>query len=373
MKQQNALGINRIRLVGVTDRRRSDPLAPGPSSSLAPEDSTGDVDAAADGFDELIFEDESYCNSDGYTAADVVDEVDEDSPLENDVRGKRKVTGLPPKKSHWTPEELTELAAAMWMAKDDFDSMKGKQGAQFWKKLRRVMRIANPTWRRPSKAMSKQWPRLKQRMDEIFAEENTTRIEPQPRPEWFQYVDNWWNANMAPNPHVVDEDANAPMPSIPVRRRATESAAYAGHMLVAETMARSMAERGNRQDAPWDRQIAVLERMAPMPPHNTVPPTQAPNAAGNRSGTPSPGTCAASGFTTPASWFPPRPAPPTHVPSPPAMAPFATQNVGDTGTARQLYADPSFLQHIPVPIAMDSNGQWFFTAPAAEGPRPHGA
>ncbi|CAI7770092.1 unnamed protein product [Closterium sp. NIES-54] len=143
-----------------------------------------------------------------------------------------------------------------------------------------------------------------------------------------------------------------------------ESAAYAGHLLVAETMARIMADRGTRQDAAFERLIAVLERMAPVPPPTNVPPFPAPTAPGTRSASP-PGSRAATGFATgadytngrahqvPASWFPPCPATTGPVLPPPGTAPTAPSHEFEMGTVRQLYT----VQQIPAPIAMDSNGQ----------------
>ncbi|CAI5473574.1 unnamed protein product [Closterium sp. Yama58-4] len=485
-KQQEANGMTRVRLVGVTD---TPPAIWTPCSSSAGPSPTGlgnisgaEDDAPTDGADEGESDDDSYCDSDGYTAADVVDDTAEDGTDVRADKGKRKVGTTPTKKQHWTEDELTELAAAMWMAKEDWDHLKGKQGAQPWKKIRRVIRIANPAWRRPSDAMAKQWMRLKNRLEEIGVAEGGTGGEPQQRPEWFEYVYNWWYANRAPDPHVVDEggarNANAeptavraapappteepeqrhmhhnmltylptmspsyvsplrlpptsplyvspyvsplrlplrlpsasplyvyplpagPLPTIPVRRRAMESPAYAGHLLVADTITRLMTERNNRQDAAFERLISVIERLAPQPPRDELLPTPVPTTPGSHVGTPPSGGGVVTGAPTAAgpslppgfvmapTWFSGRQVPtsqavtpgtfavPANRPTAPILATASAMSAPSHGAepaaARQMYADASFLSNTPSPIAVDGNGQWYFTGVQQDQQPPRGA
>ncbi|CAI5529162.1 unnamed protein product [Closterium sp. Naga37s-1] len=64
-----------------------------------------------------------------------------------------------------------------------------------------------------------------------------------------------------------------------------ESPAYAGHLLVADTITRIMNERNSRQDAAFERLLAVLERMAPAPSSKEPPATGGTASPGGRSGT----------------------------------------------------------------------------------------
>ncbi|CAI5486462.1 unnamed protein product [Closterium sp. Naga37s-1] len=387
MKQQMDMGISRLRLIGVTDSQgtrrpgvspNAEPTAVG-LGDAGPDEEEPPIPCEEDG---AYSDDESYCDSDGFTAADAVDD-DGDEPVDpRDPKGKRKASTSKPKKSHWTDDELTERAAAMWMAKGDWDNMKGKQGAQPWKKMRRVLRNTNPEWRRPSDAMAKQWTRLKLKMGDILTDEAQSGAVPIPKPDWFLYVYNFVHADRAPNPHVVDEGgarhANAqptrttaplgnpdvgiegtPPPTIPVRRRAMESPAYAGHLLVADTITRIMNERNSRQDAAFERLLAVLERMAPAPSSKEPPATGGTASPGGRSG------------TTPSDG-PPRSDPstaPSVIMAPPSSAPYAADPLG----ARQIFADPSYISNVPPPLAQDSNGQWYFTTAQAQTRPPHGA
>ncbi|CAI7748302.1 unnamed protein product [Closterium sp. NIES-54] len=159
MKEQEAAGIRKGRLVSVTDHRA--PHVTTASAMFSPSVDGGGIgtDVDNDNYDGLDAADnvdsdiDTYYDSDGYTGADVVDDTEgRDTPAEeagSSRKGKRKVAHGRSKKSHWSEEELTEFAAAMWFCKDDFDKMKGKQGAQPWKKLRRVLRDANPKWVQP--------------------------------------------------------------------------------------------------------------------------------------------------------------------------------------------------------------------------------
>ncbi|CAI5534223.1 unnamed protein product [Closterium sp. Naga37s-1] len=428
MKEQEAAGIRKGRLVGVTDHRA--PHVTTASATFSPSVDGGGIgtDVDNDNYDGLDAADnvdsdiDTYYDSDGYTGADVVDDTEGgDTPAEeagSSRKGKRKVAPGRSKKSHWSEEELTEFAAAMWFCKDDFDKMKGKQGAQPWKKLRRVLRDANPKWRRPSDSMMKQWPRLKARMEEIKLADATSGNSLIPKPEWFDFVFNCCFADRAPNPHVVDEGGartqhavpgtstpvvpasvapngtqpapasvglaaatnegpNASPARIAVRRRSMESPAYAGHLLVADTMTRIAGERAARQAASMDRLISVLERIAVPPPPVPVAPTQPPVSTPRNPNESPPNRAHFDAHTsagTPPShtaWYNPTMQTPFAAPRP-AGVPATVQPPmippgHDMSTARRLYAGAQ-----PA-VAMDSNGNWFFTGSPSGLHGPHAA
>ncbi|CAI7842573.1 unnamed protein product, partial [Closterium sp. NIES-53] len=123
----------------------------GTSTSSGPghdDDETGaDTDVSDDELEGIVSESDSDADSDNYKAGSDDEEEDSDGAEEGsgDDRSTRrsKKEKRPPatrNKRVWSDTELTSLAAARWNTKDDLKAMQGKQGSQYWKKLRAHMK-----------------------------------------------------------------------------------------------------------------------------------------------------------------------------------------------------------------------------------------
>ncbi|CAI5952031.1 unnamed protein product [Closterium sp. NIES-65] len=162
------------------------------------------------------------------------------------------------------------MAAARWFTREDLKAMQGKQGAQYWKKLRRHIRKANKNWVCKSEAMKQQWKRMEREFKEINDALNVSGNANIVRPPWFTYVEDLRAGSAAVDPHVVDgggaaEDhadpnatmeppstatatqqvpvVQAPLPPTqeqnpqPIRsKRVAESATMTGAKLIADTL-----------------------------------------------------------------------------------------------------------------------------------------
>ncbi|CAI7849892.1 unnamed protein product [Closterium sp. NIES-54] len=117
---------------------------------------------------------------------------------------KGKAVKQKKKRKVWTEDEMTELAAARWFTRDDLKSMQGKQGSQYWKKLRRHLRKANPNRTCKSEAMKQQWKRLEREYKEICEALAMSGGGNIARPGWFGYMEELRAGTAAVNPHVVD-------------------------------------------------------------------------------------------------------------------------------------------------------------------------
>ncbi|CAI5478297.1 unnamed protein product [Closterium sp. Yama58-4] len=103
-------------------------------------DSEADSDASIESDDAAL---------DNLASPSEVENEGHDPTTPNDnAKGKRKADRLKKKRKVWKESEMAELAAARWFTREDLKAMKGKQGAQYWKKLRRHIRKANPAWTR---------------------------------------------------------------------------------------------------------------------------------------------------------------------------------------------------------------------------------
>ncbi|CAI5510444.1 unnamed protein product [Closterium sp. Naga37s-1] len=187
--------------------------------------------------------------------------------------------------------------------------MQGKQGAQYWKKLRRHLRKANPNWTRKSEAMKQQWKRLEKDYKEIGEALAMSGGGNVARPGWFTFMEDIRAGTAAVNPHVVDgggaaqNDADpltnpvppAPAPATPsvshgpqagpsgltvaekaeptptpVRsRRVSESATIAGAKLIADTL-RECNERGLAKLEAITRMIMSAVAAATTTPESAV-------------------------------------------------------------------------------------------------------
>ncbi|CAI7858094.1 unnamed protein product [Closterium sp. NIES-54] len=130
----------------------------------------GDTDVSDEKLEEILSESDSDADSDNYTdgSDDEVEDSDGGEEGSGDDRSTRrsKKEKRPPasrNKRQWSDAELTSLAAARWNTKDDLKAMQGKQGSQYWKKLRAHMVERDATWDRDEGQMSNAWKRLEKK------------------------------------------------------------------------------------------------------------------------------------------------------------------------------------------------------------------
>ncbi|CAI6001136.1 unnamed protein product [Closterium sp. NIES-65] len=124
-------------------------------------DTGADTDVSDDDLEEIVSESDSDADSADYKRGTEEDEEDTDGG--DDGSGDERST-RPSKKEHrapssrnkrvWSDAELTSLAAARWNTKDDLKAMQGKQGSQYWRKLRAHMLEKDKNWDRDEGQMS---------------------------------------------------------------------------------------------------------------------------------------------------------------------------------------------------------------------------
>ncbi|CAI5498767.1 unnamed protein product [Closterium sp. Naga37s-1] len=137
----------------------------GASTSSGPghdnDETGGDTDVSDDELEEIVSESDSDADSDNYKAGsdneeEVSDGAEVGSGDDRSTRRSKKEKRPPAKRNKrvWSDAELTSLAAARWNTKDDLKAMQGKQGSQYWKKLRAHMVERDATWDRDEGQMS---------------------------------------------------------------------------------------------------------------------------------------------------------------------------------------------------------------------------
>ncbi|CAI5532028.1 unnamed protein product [Closterium sp. Naga37s-1] len=149
----------------------------GASTSSGPghdyDETGGDTDVSDDELEEIVSESDSDADSDNYKAGSDDEEEDSDGAKvgSGDDRStrrskKEKRPSAKRNKRQWSDAELTSLAAARWNTKDDLKAMQGKQGSQYWKKLRAHMVERDATWNRDEGQMSNAWKRLEKKLQD---------------------------------------------------------------------------------------------------------------------------------------------------------------------------------------------------------------
>ncbi|CAI5517705.1 unnamed protein product [Closterium sp. Naga37s-1] len=131
---------------------------------------SADTDVSDDDLEEIVSESDSDADSDNYKEGSDDDDEDTDGGEEGscDDRStraskKEKRPPAPRNKRQWSDAELTSLAAARWNTKDDLKAMQGKQGSQYWKKLRARIVEGDADWNRDEGQMSNAWKLLEKK------------------------------------------------------------------------------------------------------------------------------------------------------------------------------------------------------------------
>ncbi|CAI7770446.1 unnamed protein product [Closterium sp. NIES-54] len=206
MKEEQERGRNRGKIKHEHATRR-DGLGPSSARSDGTDSSDGgDTDISSDELEEIVSSCGSDSDSDNLQAASGSDKVE--SALEPDAseagpsNGKRKRSSKT--KRRWTNEELTALAAAKWYTREDLKQMRGKQGNQYWKKLRAHMKKSGTKWTRNSTAMQHAWKRMEAEYRDTLRNNGTSGRKPKRKKPWFEYVYLLKRIPANVKPHVVE-------------------------------------------------------------------------------------------------------------------------------------------------------------------------
>ncbi|CAI7760604.1 unnamed protein product [Closterium sp. NIES-53] len=207
MKEQCENGNTRGKIMREAAPRRDGAGSSGARGAHADSsDGGGDTDVSDDDLEEIVSSSGSEDDSDNSNAKDSSDEEDSDAdPAGSDAGpSTRKRRRGSKAKRKWSDEELTALAAAKWYTRDDLKHMRGKQGNQYWKKLRAHMKKSGAKWRRSSTAMQHAWKRLEAEYRDTLRHNGTSgkaakRVKP-----WFEYVYLIKKLPANVKPHVLD-------------------------------------------------------------------------------------------------------------------------------------------------------------------------
>ncbi|CAI7835415.1 unnamed protein product [Closterium sp. NIES-53] len=192
--------------------------SPRPTSQYIAHDEYGQAenvaaytDVDSDDLDQILTSSESEAdsdNSDDEESDDGDDDRNDATARKKGGRKRRRGKSASKKdqsyNTEWSDEELVELAAACWYTRDEIKAMKGKQGSQYWKKLRKLMKKANPAWDRESGAMQHAWKRIMAEYRKYARADMGSGNKATKKPKWWGYVQNLKHGTAAVHPHVVD-------------------------------------------------------------------------------------------------------------------------------------------------------------------------
>ncbi|CAI5525951.1 unnamed protein product [Closterium sp. Naga37s-1] len=221
----------------------------GASTSSGPghddDETRADTDVSDDELEEIVSESDSDADSDNYKAGSDDEEEDSDGAEEGsgDDRSTRrsKKEKRPPatrNKRVWSDAELTSLAAARWNTKDDLKAMQGKQGSQYWKKLRAHMVERDATWARDEGQMSNAWKRLEKKYLKTKWSETQSGGKAIKKKPWWDYVYHLKKHSAKANAHALDGGGAA---NVDVPARIDETATMATAKLVSDAIHSSNA------------------------------------------------------------------------------------------------------------------------------------
>ncbi|CAI5950201.1 unnamed protein product [Closterium sp. NIES-64] len=206
----------------------------------------GDTDVSDDDLEEIVFESGSEDDSDNSKGAS--DEDDNDSDGGDDASGAHRRTGgsrrdrrqsTSSSKRKWEMHELVSLAAARWNMKDDLKAMQGKQGSQYWKKLRAHMKEKDSTWDRESVQMSMAWKRIEKEYLDTQRKEGTSGGKAIKNKPWWDYVYHLRKHSAKAKAHALDGGGAATInvdayASVPAQNDPQSSGAPAGDRVAPE-------------------------------------------------------------------------------------------------------------------------------------------
>ncbi|CAI5498662.1 unnamed protein product [Closterium sp. Naga37s-1] len=210
----------------------------------------GDTDVSDDELEEIVSESDSDADSDNYKdgSDDQVEDSDGGEEGSGDDRStrrlkKEKCWPASRNKRQWSDAELTSLAAARWNTKDDLKAMQGKQGSQYWKKLRAHMVERDATWDRDDGQMSNAWKRLEKRYLKTKRGETQSGGKAIKKKAWWEYVYHMKKHSAKAKAHALDGGGAA---NVDVPAYATVPGTNDGETSAPPSQGR---QRGNRRGA----------------------------------------------------------------------------------------------------------------------------
>ncbi|CAI5488910.1 unnamed protein product [Closterium sp. Naga37s-1] len=257
MKEQKKQGKPSPSIKRIAKAKRDSAGASTSGGSRRDYDHGADTDVSDDDLEEIMSEFDSDADSDNYKEcsdddAEDTDGGEEGSGDDRSTRATRKEKRAPaaPNKRQWSDAELTALVAARWNTKDDLVAMQGKQGSQYWKKLRAHIVEGDPDWNRDEGQMSNAWKRLEKKYLKTKRGEGQSGGKAIKKKPWWEYVYNLKKHSAKAKAHALDGGgaANVDVP------------AYAA--VPAPTTVRPTAHH------PWDS--SVVPGVVPQTQVNTV-------------------------------------------------------------------------------------------------------
>ncbi|CAI5986464.1 unnamed protein product [Closterium sp. NIES-64] len=260
MKEQKKQGKPSPSIKRIAKAKRDSAGASNSGSSRREYDHGADTDVSDDDLEEIISESDSDADSDNYKEcsdddAEETDGGEEGSGDDGSNRAPRKERRTPaaPNRRQWSDAELTALAAARWNTKDDVIAMQGKQGSQYWKKLRAHIVEGDPDWNRDEGQMSNAWKRLEKKYLKTKRGEGQSGGKAIKKKAWWEYMYNLKKHSAKAKPHALDGGgaANVDVPAYAAvpgtndhtgvttptkRRRVEETATMAAARLVSEAI-----------------------------------------------------------------------------------------------------------------------------------------
>ncbi|CAI5482985.1 unnamed protein product [Closterium sp. Yama58-4] len=175
-------------------------------------DTGAETDVSDDDLEEIVSESDSDSGSENYKVGSDDDEEDTDGGEEgsgdNRTNRRKKTVDPPPakpgNKRQWSDAELTSLAAARWNTKDDLKAMQGKQGSQYWQKLRAHMVEKDKNWDRDEGQMSNVWKRLEKKYMKTKRGEGKSEGKAIKKKSWYEYVYHLRKHSAKAKPHALD-------------------------------------------------------------------------------------------------------------------------------------------------------------------------
>ncbi|CAI5521399.1 unnamed protein product [Closterium sp. Naga37s-1] len=144
---------------------------------------------------------------------------------------RKKRSAAPVERGLWSDKESTIFVAAKWFMKEELESLKGKQGTQYWVRLLAHIKESNHGWCRGVNALQKQWRNLTLLWREYKRGDGGSGHGSVEKPPWYPYLELHNQNTAAAAPHAVDDggatDVNVPAGMEDMRlarERMTESA-----------------------------------------------------------------------------------------------------------------------------------------------------
>ncbi|CAI7829483.1 unnamed protein product [Closterium sp. NIES-54] len=117
---------------------------------------------------------------------------------------RKKRSAAPVERGLWSDKESTIFAASKWFMKEELESLKGKQGTQYWVRLLAHIKESNPGWCKGVNALQKQWRNLTLTWREYKRGDEGSGHGLVEKPPWYPYLELHNQDTAAAALHAVD-------------------------------------------------------------------------------------------------------------------------------------------------------------------------